>query len=474
MRKVAAILLVLALVLALSACGGANKENGTSSKADTAGRTLETSLWTLTYDPEVWSFDEDDLWDDETNSRIMMMIPEGEEYDYLANVEIRAVLDEPYDFRDMLVSYGFDQQEYVSGVYDTTSVGGVDCLVHEGEYWGDPALRYLNRVEGAGATVFIEIIGEYEDPRVDELLAGLTFKLTDTGSEDGPWYWEGEPFSGETRTVTVGSHTLTAQWLPITDLIMTDDVFNHTVAVLDDKVYIFGDGALNQYSFKGSSLVYKENIPLTGEYEAIQATDDGTLWLSGLTEPLAAFENGVMRANYEGFDQVSMHPSGEWGVSWFYSRAGAIITPKGDTLESTSISFPAVTGISSLTVDDNYIFVCGDVTDGTGHKVCLYTRDGTLWNLLTDETGGGLGSITWVTETENGFIGLDGNLREIVLWDKDGEHIAAIDDGELFGTRYPWFCHAAKLSDGSLLVIMTEERADRSATELVAFRLSGF
>ncbi len=34
----------------------------------------------------------------------------------------------------------------------------------------------------------MEIIGEYEDERVDKLLSGLTIHLEDTGNEDGPWY----------------------------------------------------------------------------------------------------------------------------------------------------------------------------------------------------------------------------------------------------------------------------------------------
>jgi len=105
-----------------------------------------------------------------------------------------------YSLGDMLVTYGFDQYEYAeNNAYDTISIGNVDCLVHEGEYWGDPALRYFSRAEGAGATVFIEIIGEYEDPRVEELLSGLTFHLEDVGNTDGPWPWEGTPFSGEAR-----------------------------------------------------------------------------------------------------------------------------------------------------------------------------------------------------------------------------------------------------------------------------------
>ena len=79
-----------------------------------------------------------------------------------------------------------------------------------------------------------------------------------------------------------------------------------------------------------------------------------------------------------------------------------------------------------------------------------------------------------MTKTANGFIALDGNMRTVVLWNADGDYIGEIDDRDLFGTSYPWFCSADLQLDGSIIVIMTEERDDDSAMELVAFRLSGF
>ena len=40
----------------------------------------------------------------------------------------------------------FDEYEYaVDQAYDLTPVGGIDCLKAEGNYWGSPCLRYMNR-----------------------------------------------------------------------------------------------------------------------------------------------------------------------------------------------------------------------------------------------------------------------------------------------------------------------------------------
>ena len=158
------------------------------------------------------------------------------------------------------------------------------------------------------------------------------------------------------------------------------------------------------------------------------------------------------------------------------SETGAISTGRlsGGIMTTAPITFKEISTISTLTIDDNYIYVTGSAADESGHKVFVYNTDGVLQKTLTDADGSGLGSITFMAQTANGFIGLDGNMREIVLWNADGTYIGAIEDSDLFGTDYPWFCGGTKLSDGSIMVIMTEDRADESAMELVAFKLSGF
>ena len=129
--------------------------------------------------------------------------------------------------------------------------------------------------------------------------------------------------------------------------------------------------------------------------------------------------------------------------------------------------FKEVDLISHLLIDENHIYVTGSAADESGHKIFVYDTNGALQLTLADSDGSGMGSVTFVTETANGYLALDGNMREVVLWTKDGAYI-------LFGTSYPWFCGGTKLADGSILAIMTEDRADESAMELVAFKLSGF
>lgn len=483
--KISFLLLAALLSFSLTGCGKDRTEPSqtpeeteqTTPPAETvAGTTINAALWDLTYDEtDGWIYEEDDFYDDETSSKIILSLPKEGEDESIVNAEIRVSIETPYSFRDYLTSYGFDEYEYaVNQAYDLTEVGGIDCLKQEGNYWGSPCLRYFNRVEGAGATVFMEITGEYEDTRVEKLLSGLKIHLEDTGNEDGPWYWEGEPFSAQPSSVMVGTHTLNSQWLPITDCIITKETFNHAVAVTGNQAYFLVDGQLKHYDYDGNSLKFAEDIVLDAEYEDISADNTGTLWLANFMEPLISWKDGTQTASYEGPDYVTMHPSGVWGISWFSSAECEKITLSGGTLKTEPLVFKEVDLIQHLLIDENHIYVCGSAVDESGHKVFIYDSNGALQMTLADSDGGGLGSITFITETANGYLALDGNMREVVLWTKDGAYIGEADDGELFGTNYPWFCGGAKLADGSILVLMTEDRADESAQELVAFKLSGF
>ena len=475
MKKLFAMLLAAMMLLSLAACGGEpdtqEPENPETPAAE--GTKLETSLWTLIYDDAVWSYEEDDLYDEEDYAELTLEIADGDTY--IVSVEICASIEDAEDFRDDLVDYEFDQYEYaVNNSYDLVSVGGVDCLQYEGEYFYEPYVRYFGRVEGASATVSVEISGECDDARVETLLAGLSFALEDIGNEDFPWAWDGEPFSAEDASVSVGGFTLNSQWLPLGNGVTTNETFDHFVAASGNRVYILTDGTLQYYELTDSALVFDDAKELEEEYGSINACSDGSLWLAGFMAPMVKLENGSQTGSFEDLDEVAMAPSGTWGISWFSGPECEKLVFNGNSVSKTAITFPEVDTISTLLVEEDCIYVCGYSADESGHKVYVYDPNGTLLLTLADENGEGLGSVTFVTKTENGYLGFDGNMRDVILWTLDGEYIGDASDGDLFSTGYPWFCSAVKLSDGSILAIMTDDRADSSAMELVAFRLSGF
>ena len=138
------------------------------------------------------------------------------------------------------------------------------------------------------------------------------------------------------------------------------------------------------------------------------------------------------------------------------------------------LPFNEVKIISSVNVDDKYIYVSGSPVDGSGHSLFVYDHSGTLQMQLQGDPNDsiGLGSITFAAKTANGFMAMDGNMRDVVLWAEDGTWLGAVEDSDLFGTYYPWFATGDVMDDGSILVVMTEDRADGSAMEAIAFKIS--
>ncbi len=474
-RILLALVIAMLMLVSLAACtDGGEKEPTDTPKVSVDGETIETALWKLTYDSQVWEKDEDEFYDEDDYSKIILNIPDGKD-GYVISVEIRASVEDAEGFRDNLTYYDFDQYEYaVNNAYELTKVGGVDCVKHEGEYWGDPCVRYFGRDEGAGTTVFVEIIGDSEDANVETLLAGLEFTLTDTGNTDAPWYWEGVGFSAEDKAFGVGVFSVNSKWIPFGECVIANETFDHAVAVTGNTAYIAGDGAVKQYAFDGEILEFVKNLDLDGNYSHINATDDGSVWVSGFGEDLVCIKNGVQTAAYDGTDNVTMHPSGKWGISWFSGSECEKITISGDTITTEAITFAEVDTISTVIIDRDNIYVTGNAADDSGHKVFVYNQNGTLQKTLAGEEGEGLGCVTFVAKIPQGFIGLDGNMREVIFWDNTGTFGGYADDAELFSTNYPWFCGGTLLSDGSILTIMTEDRADESAMELIAFTLGGF
>ncbi len=478
MKKYLAIILSLIMLFSLAACGNKDAKtdkpdqpNQPSANSDAA---ITTSLFSLDYDNTVWKYYEDDTKNEEDYCSVVLQIPNPDDTEYyLINAEIEVSIDEPYDFRENLVYYGFDQYEYaVNNKYETVQIGGVDLLKYE----NDDTLLYFNRIENASATVTIEFDAEdITDTRIADLLKGLTISVEDTGNEDGPWEWEGTAFSAADKTATAGALNIQSQWIKLDEHISTFETFNHSVAVIGNSVFLLIEGELREYNYSGKSLVFVKTIELPeDDYESIEATSDGTLWLSGSMNDIICVKNGAVTTTYEDIDNLAMHPSGAWGIDYFTSSECNKVTFNGSSYTTVPVTFKEVDTIMHLNVDENNIYVCGSAADESGHKVFIYNTEGVLQKVLCDSEGEGLGSITFMAKSANGYIGFDGNMRDVILWDNDGKFVAEISDSDLFSTNYPWFCNSALLADGSILTIMTEERADKSATEVVVFNVKGF
>ena len=462
------------MLFSLTACGDKNPDNPNNTKQPSGDADITTSFFEIKLSDD-WKNIEEDLKNEEEYSKAVLQVldPADEEY-YLIEATISVEIGEPYDFREDLVYYGFNQYEYeVNKAYETVKIGGVDLLKYDD---GEETLVYFNRIEGANASVYIRFDAtDIKDAHIQALLDGITFNIKDIGNEDGPWEWEGTPFSATDKSATAGSLNIQSKWIKLDEHISTFETFDHSVAAVGNNIYLLVDGELRKCALVDGTLAFVEKIELPeDDYESVEATSDGALWLSGSMNDIICIKNDKIATTYEDVDNLAMHPSGTWGVNYFTSSECSKVTFNGDSYTSVPMNFKEVDTIMHLNVDENNIYVCGSAADDSGHKVFVYSADGKLQKTLCDAEGEGLGSITFMAQSANGYIGFDGNMRDVLLWDNDGKFVAEISDGDLFSTNYPWFCNSALLSDGSIITIMTEEREDKSATELVVFTVNGF
>lgn len=474
MKKFFALLLALVMVFSLAACGDKNPDKPNDTKQPSGNADITTSFFEIKLS-EGWINIEEDFKNEEEYSKAVLQVldPEDNEY-YLVEATISVEIDEPYDFREDLVDYGFNQYEYeVNKSYETVEIGGVDLLKYDD---GEETLVYFNRIEGANASVYVKFdTTDIKDAHIQALIDGITFNIKDIGNVDGPWEWEGKPFSAKPASAQAGSLTISSTFVPFEKPVTTFETFDHSVAAIGDRVYVLVDGELSECHYDGSVLAFVKAIELPeDDYDRVEATADGTLWVSGGMNDILCIKDGKTVATYEDIDNLAIHPSGKWGVNFFTSNECSIVTFSGNSFTSKPIVFKEADTIMQLCVDENNIYVCANAADESGHKVFVYNKDGKLQKTLCDAEGEGLGSVTFVTQTSNGYIAFDGNMRDVLVWDNSGKFVAEISDGDIFSTNYPWFCDATVLPDGSIFTIMTDEREDKSATELVAFVVKGF
>lgn len=500
MKRTIALLLALALLLCLSACG--KQETGTSI-ADTVKNqtattttpepqpepqpqpepepepevemtTVEAKFFTVSFPTaDGWTYEEeDDFYDRDSYSSLDMYVYDDAD-NFVASVRIYASQEDPGSYRELLYDWGIDEYALVEeNAYagDTYDIGGQQLL----RIAGSDTLFYLGRNESAGMTLSVRFTNEPENERAGNLLEHLEFHVEETGNEDWPWYWEGESFTRDSMSTMVGTFTLNSEFIPMAEPVITHETFDHDIEIVGDKAYILSDGVLKEYAFDGASLTYVQDVALDAEYDCVDVANDGTLLLSGFTKPCIGWKDGAKTFSYSGPDYFAAAPDGTWGISYFTSiDAVEKYTFSGGAMQSEP--FP-VTGLSMATevwIDDAYVYITGPDTENNAQVIQVYDHAGTLQKTLLGEDGR-LGSITFVCRTANGFLALDGNMRSVVLWNTDGAFIGEIDDGDLFGTDYPWLCAADLQPDGSIVLLLTEDRDDNSAMELVAFRLTGF
>ena len=330
--------------------------------------------------------------------------------------------------------------------------------------------------------------GQEIDDSDKELLEGIVLKLEDEGNKDAPWPWEGEPVEPVLAEQMVGSYTIVPKYIPFKEAQGVMQIMDHQFVKQGNQVFHLLENKLDTYEYSESGLEFVSSMELDDDFEYLSGDSSGMLYLSPGIGDVIGVKDGKKALQTTVDGDLNMHPSGEWGISFWVNSDTQKIANQGGNLTAEPWILTGLNNdeerkglfsmIDDVQITNSHIMVAGSMAaEDEGTKIVVYDYDGNQLLKLGGEdisSPDKLGSITGMAETENGFVAADGNMREIQFWAKDGTHVGAISTEDIFGVSYPWLEDMQLLDDGSLLIMLTQERDDGSANELMFFRLTGF
>ena len=447
-----------------------------------SNNTIDVTLFKLNL-PDDWSYDPNDISDYENTCSVSVF--EGAAKDSSQNdFTIKANEASSYSFRKYLQPSDIDLHDYADGTIEKTTIGDVDYIRTTDMF---DRIYYIYRHEPSGVTYKVIISGE-ENDSVRNVFNNLELKLEDTGNVEAPYPWDGTPFTPAPQSIAVGDYTVTPEYIPFSVSQNGFEIMRHQFAISGDRMYHQLNNTLETYEYTGSTLNLLSSDTMDEQGMDLFTDTDGKLYISRNGGKGIVMKDGqtILETGTSGY--LSVHPSGAWGITSYLGYDTEKVTfQDGSVLTEpwilTSMNDDAArTGIfkfvSLVEISNDHIMVYGRLAgDDTPSKIAVYDLDGNQQLLLggdQHEDPAYFGSLTGIAETANGYIAADGNMREFYFWSKDGTLLAEVDCYDMFGTRYPWIEDMKVAEDGSVMVLMTQDRDDDSASELMVFRLTGF
>ncbi len=494
-KKVLAAVMCLNLCLTAAACGNkeessSKKESSSSAAETTVSETDESSqetseaksdtdynvvktFWKANI-PDTLKEDEEYASEDsEYSDNIFKVLNSNDEVE--RSVEIEICTEDTMAYRRDIIGYDIDLKEYAEGKIDTTTLGGMDFVKIETETWGETNTIFMARYEASQMSVTIKITGDADSDDIQSVLNTIEFTLPEGTETDAPYPWDGEPLITETGTADIGSYSLTAKQIIASESILPNDIFDNRVVVVGDTMYALSDYHLYILKVNGTEAELQETVEFENDYSHMSSDENGNVYISGFMGPLLVYRDGKQTDAPDVEDQFVISRDGSFGVEYFTSpdEVNKVTINADGTVsrETLPIDSDIISMVSDVFITKDYILISGSAADESGHKLFVFDHSGKHLKTLTDEEDGPLGSITGAVQTDNGILAVDGNMRSVMLWDNDGKFVGEADDGDLFGTDYPWISGLNQTKDGKIYVSMVEERADNSWDEMIMFQL---
>ncbi|MFH1513023.1 MAG: hypothetical protein ABIG45_06685 [Bacillota bacterium] len=407
----------------------------------------------------------------------------------VGSVRITVGVEEVVYYRNQLDTLLDDAYQAGRDALDEVTIGGIPFKgTTYGDYWY--YTDYTARIPEASITISINISSpeKIEDVLAD-ILASIrfTYPIPDPPHVDPPMPEDGVPYQPSPTTINVGGFDLKAEWLAAGESIVPRDTYNGSIAVIGNTVYILTGQKLYALDRSGSMLTATgKPLMLEDDYQFLSATWDGLLYITngyyqGLTLKDGALENFDM----ESF--LAMSPDGLWGLSYWSSSDVKKITVTADglatkdwTLKNLSDDATRQGRFSSadyITITADHVFVAGpDTLSGGATRIAMYDFDGNelaTFGAADWMEDSAISSVAGIVETGNGILVQDGFYQFYLLFALDGTYLGRVRCDDLLGTDYPWPIGMTASENGAL-ALLSQEREDGSATELLVFEITGF
>ena len=496
--KIIAMILLLTMIGSLVACSTTEEKPTETQETTEQPPSEETTeeeeasfsaiLWSANV-PEELVLDEENARDEESYASQKFEYwkdPSSEYADASISISI-SIEDSPRSFRRLIANTNAELKDYADGV-DTVEIGGISFTKKETVEWFSDVIKFNGRDEDSAANISITITGDIDADIYQPMLDSFKLTVSDTGHVDPPWPWDGVRYEPEEKPVMSGTFTITPEYLEADEPIILNSIMDTQIAVVGNSVYVVTNTEMSEYLFTEDKkgLTFNKTEVLDTSYEHVSCDNAGNLYMSpGLGE--IAIMNGFEKTYQSTLKyDLAIHPSGTWGIS-FWVNSDPMKVTVGDgvmgeeawvlkNLNKEEERVGLFSMISQIEVNDNHIIVAGKHVEKESETIVVYDTNGnvlfTLADTETDRTG--LGSVTGVVETDNGFLATDGNMRQITLWNKEGAFIGQIAVKDLLGASYCWLEDVQKLADGSIILAISQTREDQSADELTIYRLTGF
>ncbi len=450
----------------------------------------ETALFTARF-PAGWVLSEGSLYDraDYCAVKYALNDPGGR---LLASIYLTVSSEDVGNYRDKIRLLGERALSGGKDALEEIQVGGLPFRGAAYESWGSNYAEYAARVPASRITVSVTLESPENIAGLQAMLDSIVFTLPalTPPNIDPPLPEDGVPYRPLPASACTDAVQLSARWLRPEEPIVLNEIFDNHIALQGDRLYALTGDTLRAFSVVGDSLVSDRAfaggaVKLDDEYEYLSAPREGPLYLSeGLFTILAVRDGAVAQANDLSGDLV-MHPSGEWGISFWanadpmrVSATDGILAEEPWVLSGISDAGTRqgrFSSISCVSISEDRVYVAGtDAQRADANRVAVFDLSGTeLFSFGADDwtADDAFGSVTGIAEVPQGILVLDGNYRDLKLYTAGGEFIGKVGCDALLGTSYPWPSSMVP-SENGVMIAVAQEREDKSCEELLIFEVT--